>query len=171
MLAHKGEAATETWLRGVKANLARKPAGGDREAVRDVFSGQCDLAIANTYYMAAMLANPEQTAWAESVRIIFPNAADRGSHINISGVALTKHAKNRDNALKLMEFLASAEAQAVYASINHEYPVSPTVPASDLVKSWGPLKPDSLPLELIAKNRRRASELMDIVGFDQGAGR
>ncbi len=170
IIAHKGETAAEAWLKGVKANLARKPAGGDREAVRDVYSGQCDIAIANTYYMAAMLKNPDQKAWADSVKILFPNSADRGSHVNISGMALAKHAPNQSNARKLMEFLVSDEGQKIYADVNNEYPISATVAASDVVKSWGPMKPDALPLENIAKFRRQASELMDKVQFDQGPG-
>ena len=168
VIAHKGEAAAQAWLAGLKANLAHKPAGGDRETVRDVHSGKCDLALANTYYMAAMLKNPDQKAWAESVRILFPNAGDRGSHVNISGMALAKHSKNKDNAVKLMEFLASDEGQKIYAEINNEYPISPKVPVSDVVKGWGTLKPDALPLENIAKHRKRASQLMDIVDFDSG---
>jgi iron(III) transport system substrate-binding protein len=170
VVAHKGEAATEAWLKGVKANLARKPAGGDREAVRDVYAGLCDIAIANTYYMAAMLKNPDQKAWADSVKILFPNGTDRGSHVNISGMALAKYAPNKANALKLMEFLASDEGQKIYADVNNEYPISATVPASDIVKSWGTLKPDALPLENIAKYRKTASELMDKVQFDAGPG-
>jgi iron(III) transport system substrate-binding protein len=164
------EAATETWLNGFKNNLARKPSGGDREAVRDVQAGLCDIALANTYYMALMLKNPEQKAWADSVRIIFPNANDRGAHVNISGIALTKSAPNKANALKLIEFLASNDAQKIYAEGNNEYPVNAAVQPSDLVKSWGTLKPDALPLENIAKYRKRASELMDKVGFDRGPG-
>ena len=170
VIAHKGEAAAETWLKGLKANLGRKPAGGDREAVRDVMAGQCDLAIANTYYMALMLKNPEQKAWADSVKIIFPNGGDRGSHVNISGMALAKNAPNKASAIKLMEFLASDEAQKIYAEVNNEYPISATVAPSDVVKSWGTLKPDPLPLENIAKFRKKASELMDKVGFDAGPG-
>lgn len=168
IIAHKGEAAAEAWLKGVKANLAKKPAGGDREQVRDVFSGQCDIALANTYYMAAMLKNPEQKAWADSVRIIFPDSAGRGSHVNISGVALAKHAKNSENAVKLMEFLASDEGQGIYASVNNEYPISPKVSPSETVRSWGMLKPDTLPLGAIAKFRKKASELVDKVAFDAG---
>ncbi len=170
LIAHKGEAAAEAWLRGVKANLARKPAGGDREQVRDVQAGICDLAIGNTYYMAAMLKNPAQKAWADSVRILFPDSNGRGSHVNISGMALAKHAKNKDSAIKLMEFLASDEGQAIYASVNNEYPISAKVPPSDVVKSWGTLKPDTLPLDNIAKYRKRASELVDKVNFDAGPG-
>lgn len=168
MIAHKGEAETEAWLKGLKANLAAKPAGGDREQVRDVQAGKCDLAIGNTYYMAAMLKNPAQKPWADSVKMLFPNTGDRGSHVNISGAAVTKHAPNKPNALKLIDFLVSDEAQSIYAETNNEYPVNPKVSASDLVKSWGTLKPDALPLDNISKFRARASELVDKVGFDAG---
>ncbi len=170
IIAHKGEAAAEAWAKGLRDNLARKPAGGDREQVRDVQAGLCDIAIGNTYYMAAMLKNPEQKAWADSVRIIFPNAADRGSHVNISGMALAKSAPNKANAIKLMQYLASEEGQRIYAQVNNEYPVSSKVAASEIVKSWGQLKPDALPLENISKFRKKASEIMDKVGFDKGPG-
>ncbi len=171
MIAHKGEAATETWLKGVRANLAHKPAGGDREQARDIFSGKCDLALGNTYYMALMMKNeknPEQQQWAGAIKILFPNANDRGSHVNISGMAMAKHAPNKANALKLMEFLASEDAQKIYATANNEYPVNSSVPASDIVKSWGTLKADALPLDNIAKYRKKASELVDKANFDAG---
>jgi iron(III) transport system substrate-binding protein len=171
MIAHKGEEATEAWLRGVKANLAQKPAGGDREQARDIHSGKCDLALGNTYYMALMAKNeknPEQKEWGAAIKPLFPNAADRGSHINISGVALAKYAPNKANAIKLMEFLASDEAQKIYATANNEYPLNPQVAPSEIVQSWGTLKPDALPLENIAKYRKRASELVDKVNFDAG---
>ncbi len=168
MIAHHGEEKAEAWLQGLKANLARKPAGGDREGVRDVQAGLCDLAIGNTYYMASMLQNPEQKAWAEAVRIIFPNAADRGSHVNISGAALAANAPHRDNAVKLMEFMVSPEAQKLYAEKDGEYPAVPGVQASALVESWGPLKSDQLPIAEIAKHRKKASELVDKVKFDAG---
>jgi iron(III) transport system substrate-binding protein len=171
MIANKGEEFTETWLKGVKANLAQKPAGGDREQARDIFSGKCDLALGNTYYMALMAKNdknPEQKEWGAAIKPLFPNAADRGSHVNISGVAMTKHAPNKANAVKLMEFLASEDAQKIYASANNEYPVNPAVSPSEIVQSWGKLKPDPLPLENIAKFRKKASELVDKVNFDAG---
>jgi iron(III) transport system substrate-binding protein len=171
MIANKGEAFTEEWLKGVKSNLAHKPAGGDREQARDIMSGKCDLALGNTYYMALMMRNekvPEQKQWAAAIRIIFPNANDRGSHVNISGMAMAKNAPNRAAALKLMEFLASDEAQRIYATANNEYPVNPSVAPSAIVQSWGALKPDPLPLENIAKYRKRASELVDKVNFDAG---
>ncbi len=169
MIAHHGEAKAEEWLAGLKANLARKPAGGDREAVRDVHAGLCDLAIGNTYYMYAMLKNPEQKAWAESVRMLFPNAAGRGTHVNISGMALAAHAPNKANAVKLMEFLASKDAQEMYGKINSEYPVVEGVAKSQLLESWGPLVADPLPLARIAELRRKASELVDKVRFDSGS--
>lgn len=171
IIAHKGEAFAEEWLKGVKANLAHKPAGGDREQARDIHSGKCDLAIGNTYYMALMATNeknPEQKEWGKAIKPLFPNANDRGSHVNISGMALAKHAPNKANALKLMEFLASDEAQKIYARANNEYPVNPKVPPSEIVQSWGALKADPLPLENIAKYRKRASELVDKVNFDAG---
>ena len=170
MIANNGKEKAETWLNGVKANLARKPAGGDRESVRDVQAGLCDIAIANTYYMAAMMKNPDQKAWAEAVRIVFPNANDRGTHVNISGMALAANAPNKENAGKLMAYLASPAAQKIYAEGNSEYPVVPGVDTSELVKSWGELKPDSLPLAEIARLRKDASELVDKVQFDGGPG-
>ena len=171
IIAHKGEAYAEQWLKGLKANLAHKPAGGDREHARDVHSGKCDLAVGNTYYMALMATNeknPEQKQWGAAIKPLFPNANDRGSHVNISGMALAKNAPNKANALKLMEYLASEQAQKIYATANNEYPVNAAVEPSEIVKSWGKLKPDSLPLENIAKYRKKASELVDKVNFDAG---
>jgi len=171
MIAHHGKARTRTWLTGLKANLARKPSGNDRAQVKAVYSGECDLAIGNTYYMAKMMLNdkkPIQKKWAASVKMLFPNAGGRGSHINLSGMVLARHAPNRANAIKLMEFLVSGTAQRIYASVNHEYPVKVGVPVSDLVASWGTLEADQTPLEEIAKLRKEASELVDEVGFDDG---
>jgi iron(III) transport system substrate-binding protein len=168
MIAHLGEEKAEAWLIGLRDNLARKPAGGDREGVRDVQAGLCDLAIGNTYYMAAMLKNPEQKVWADAVKMLFPNAADRGTHINISGAALAAHAPHRDNAAKLMEFMATHEAQEIYAEANGEYPVIASAHASELVKSWGELKADPIPLSELAALRKKASELVDKVRFDAG---
>ncbi len=168
MIAHLGEEKAETWLKGLKDNLARKPAGGDREAVRDVQAGLCDIAVGNTYYMAAMLKNPEQKAWADAVRLVFPSAAGKGTHVNISGVALAANAPNKANAVKLVTFLASPVAQAIYAEANSEYPVVAGVAESALLKSWGALKADTLPLATIAGFRRKASEMVDKVKFDSG---
>ncbi|MBR2535231.1 MAG: extracellular solute-binding protein [Hyphomicrobium sp.] len=168
MIAHLGEEKAEAWLTGVKNNLARKPAGGDREQVRDVQAGLCDLAIGNSYYMVAMQKNPEQKPWADAVHMLFPNAADRGTHINASGMALAANAPNAANAKALMEFLVSPEAQQLYAEANGEYPVVAGVKASDMVESWGPLNADPLPLSKIAEFRKKASEMVDRVRFDAG---
>jgi iron(III) transport system substrate-binding protein len=171
IIAHKGEAFAEQWLKGLKANLAHKPAGGDREQARDIYSGKCDLAVGNTYYMALMATNeknPEQKQWGAAIKPLFPNATDRGSHVNISGMALAKYAPHKTNALTLMAYLASEQAQKIYATANNEYPVNPAVEPSAIVKSWGTLRPDPLPLEHIAKYRKKASELVDRVNFDAG---
>lgn len=170
MIAHLGTEKAETWLNGVKANLARKPAGGDREQVRDVQAGLCDLAIGNTYYMIAMQSNPDQKAWAGAVKILFPNAADRGTHVNITGASLLANAPNRDNGQKLIEYLVSSEAQKIYAEAIGEYPAVPGVEASASVEAWGALKADTLPLSKIAELRKTASELVDKVHFDAGPG-
>ncbi|SNZ06109.1 iron(III) transport system substrate-binding protein [Cohaesibacter gelatinilyticus] len=172
MVAHKGEEEAKKWLEGVKANLARKPTGNDRAQVKAIYSGECDLSLGNTYYMGKMQTNtkePEQQDWAKSVRILFPNTNDRGTHVNISGMLLAKYAPNKDNAVKLMEFLSSGEAQKIYAEANHEYPVLDGVEASKLVQSWGSFKADSLSLNKVADARKKASELVDIVDFDAGA--
>ena len=171
MIAHHGVAEAEKWLQGFKANFARKPSGNDRAQIKGVYSGECDLAIGNTYYMAKMMLNekkPEQKKWAASVKLLFPNAKTRGTHVNISGMALAKHAPNRDNAIKLMRFLASDKAQEIYASVNHEYPVRDGIQPSKLVADWGTLKADALSLNDIAKLRKKASELVDKVGFNNG---
>jgi len=171
MIAAHGETWTEQWLKGVKENLARKPAGDDRMQVKGVYSGECDIAVGNTYYMGAMLQNekePEQKEWANSVYILFPNTNDRGTHVNISGAVLAKNAPHKDNALKLMEFLASDEGQQMYPEVNNEYPVKEGVPWSPSVKSWGNFNPDPISLNEIAALRKKASELIDKVGFDDG---
>ena len=171
MIAHHGTEWTENWLRGVKANLARKPSGNDRKQVKAIFSGECDIALGNTYYMGKMQTNkkePVQKEWAASVNVLFPNTETRGTHVNISGISLAKHAPNKANAIKLIEFLTSDNAQKIYAETNFEYPVKPGVATSKLVSSWGSFKADEIGLDMIAKYRKQASELVDKVGFDQG---
>lgn len=169
MIAHKGEDFTRQWLEGLKANLAVKPSGNDRSQAKSVYAGECDLALANTYYMGKMLTEtkePEQQEWAKSVKIVFPTSPDFGTHVNISGMMLTANAPNKDNALKLMEFLASDEAQALYANANFEYPVNPKVPANAIVTSWGSFTPDTLNVAEIAKLEPQASKLIDEVQFN-----
>ena len=169
MIAHKGEDYTRQWLTGLKANLAVKPSGNDRSQAKSVFAGECDLALANTYYMGKMLTNdqePEQKEWAKAVRIVFPSSPDFGTHVNISGMLLTANAPNKDNAIKLMEFLASDKAQQLYANGNFEYPVNPRIPAAEIVRSWGSFTPDTLNVAEVARLEPAAAKLVDEVGFN-----
>lgn len=169
MIAHKGEDATREWLKGLKANLAIKPSGNDRTQAKSVFAGECDLAIAYTYYMGKMMTNeeePEQKEWAKAVKIIFPSSPEFGTHVNISGMLMAKNAPNKDNAIKLMEYLASDEAQRLYADGNFEYPVNPAIPPSDIVKAWGTFTPDTLNVAEIAKFEPAAVKLVDEVQFN-----
>lgn len=166
MIVHDGYDATKAWAEGLKANLAKKPQGGDRDQVKSIWTGECDISLGNTYYMGAMLKDPEQKEWANSVRIVYPTFKDGGTHLNVSGMAMTKAAPNKDAALKLMEFLSSDEAQAIYAETNNEFPVKPGVKQSDLVASWGAFTPDSINLMDVAKERPEALKLMEEVNFD-----
>lgn len=165
-LGKHGPEATTQWLEGIKANLAKKPEGGDRDQVKSIWAGECDIAIGNTYYMGAMLADPEQTPWAESVRIVFPTFEGGGTHINVSGVAMTKSAPHKEAAQQLIEFLIGPEAQAIYAETNSEFPVIEGVKRSDLVASWGEFTPDATPMTDISKLRPEALKLIEAVNFD-----
>lgn len=163
---HHDEEFASGWLEGLKSNLARKPQGNDRAQVKAIHAGECDISLGNTYYMGLMMRNDEQKAWADSVRIVFPTFEGGGTHVNLSGVAMTKSAPNKANALALMEFLASAEGQEIYAEVNHEYPITPGVPTSQLVDSWGSFDFDSLDLIDIAKARPGSLRLVETVDFD-----
>ncbi|MEI2414630.1 Fe(3+) ABC transporter substrate-binding protein [Orrella sp. JC864] len=172
LIAHDGPEAAEKWLRGVKANQARKAAGGDRDVARDILGGICDIGIANAYYVGHMKnAEPGTDArkWGDAIKVIRPTFASEksgGTHVNVSGAAVAAHAPNKDNAVKLLEYLVSEQAQALYARANYEYPVRSGVKLDAVVESFGPLKVDPLPLTEIAKHRKQASELVDKVGFD-----
>ena len=173
VIAHEGEEGAEKWLRGVKANLARKPQGNDRAQAKAIYEGVCDIGIANTYYMGKMATNekkPEQKKWAEAVRVVFLNQGGRGNHINISGAAVTRNAKNQVHAVKLIEFLSGDFAQKIYASQNFEYPAKAEVAIDPLVRSWGDFKADTVSLEKIATLRVTASRLVDKVRFNEGPG-
>ncbi len=170
IIAHDGEEAARSWLEGLKANLAHSPNGNDRAQAQAIFAGECDLALGNTYYVGLMQTNekhPEQQEWAKAIKVIFPNADNRGTHVNLSGMAMAANAPNRDNALALMEFLSSREAQEIYAAQVFEYPLIEGAQVSPLVAAFGELKPDTLPLEKIAALRAEASRLVDAVGFDE----
>ena len=166
----KGKEAATAWADGLRANLARRPQGNDRAQVKAVYQGVCDVAVGNTYYMGKMATNkkdPEQKKWAASVNLIFPNQQDRGTHVNISGAGVTRSAKNKAAALKLVEFLSAAAAQKIYAERNFEYPVKAGVPLHPLVASWGSFKADEEFLAKIAEQRTTASRIMDQVAFNR----
>ena len=167
MIEVNGIDATEKWAKGLVANLARSPKGGDRDQIRAAAAGQCDIAIANTYYFAAMLSGKKQADRdaANKLGIFWPNQASRGTHVNISGAAVTKYAKNKANAIKLIEFMASKKAQAWYANANHEYPVRSDVEVSDVLKSWGEFKADTVNLSILGLNNPKAVRLMDRAGW------
>ena len=167
MIAKKGEDATRDWLKAVKSNLARKPQGNDRAQVKAIWAGECDVSIGNTYYMGLMLENEEQVEWAQSVRVVFPKFENGGTHVNLSGMALTKASPNKEDAIKLMEFLASPTAQSLYAEINFEYPLAPGTAVSEKVAGWGELVADDAPLAEIAGLRAAALKLVEEVNFDQ----
>lgn len=173
VIAHDGAEKAQAWLKGVKANLGRKAAGGDRDVAKDILGGICDIGIANSYYVGQMRnAKPDsdQYKWGNAIKVILPTFAsskDGGTHVNVSGAAIAKYSANKDNAVKLLEYLASEKAQSLYASANYEYPVRQGVQLDPTVASFGTLKADTLPLADIAKHRKQASELVDQVGFDQ----
>lgn len=166
IIAHHGEDYARTWAEGLRANLARKPEGNDRAQVRAIWAGECDISLGNTYYMGEMLADPEQADWANAVRILFPTFEDGGTHVNVSGIALTAAAPNRDQAVALMEWLVSPAAQAIYAEENHEFPVLEGAARSDLVASWGDFDADTVDLTTLAGHRAAALRIMEEVNYD-----
>jgi iron(III) transport system substrate-binding protein len=168
-LAHHGEEATEDWLSGIKANVGRKPGGGDRDVARDILGEICQIGPANSYYVGRMRSGaggPEQLEWVEAIKVVLPTFADGGTHVNVSGAALAKHSPNKDAAIKLLEFLVSDEGQQLYADANFEYPVKPGVAPNEIIAAFGELAPDTLSLDEIASHRRAATDLVDKVGFD-----
>lgn len=169
-IAKHGEEATREYLTGLRANLARPAAGGDRDGARDILAGICDIAIANSYYVGLMRSGTggaEQQTWGEAIRVIFPTFSDGlGTHVNISGAAVAANAPNRDNAVRLLEFLVSEEAQEIYARANYEYPIRPGVAADPIIEALGTLVVDPTPLVELSEFRQAASRLVDAVGFD-----
>lgn len=159
--------ATETWAKGLVANMARPPKGGDRDQIKAAAAGQCDLAIVNTYYLAGMLTSKDkdQRAAAEKMGVFWPNQDGRGAHVNVSGAALTASAKNREAAIKLLEYLASDSAQQWYAETNGEYPIRPDIPVSATLASWGDFKADDINLDWLGEFNSEAVRLMDRAGW------
>ena len=167
MIAHHGETQTEAWAKGLIANLARPPKGGDRDQIKAVAAGECDITLANTYYLGGMLASSdsaEQQA-ATQVAVFWPDAQSTGVHVNVSGAGVTAHARNRDQAVKLLEFLASDTAQRWYAEVNSEYPVNPAIPPSATLQAWGAFKADTLNVARLGELNAAAVKLMDRAGW------
>ena len=167
LIEHWGEAATESWARGLVANFAKPPVGGDRDQISAVAAGMCDLAVANTYYYGLMQASSDakEREAASKVAIFWPDQAAHGTHINVSGIGLTRHAKNVDEARQLVEFFLSAEAQAWYAATNNEYPAVDAVGWSERLQSWGSFKQDRLPMAVLGENNAAAVRLMNRAGW------
>jgi len=166
VIDHVGVDAARDWAEGVRANLARSPEGNDRAQVKAIWAGECDISLGNTYYMGKMLETDGQQAWADDVRIEFPVFEGGGTHVNVSGIALTQSAPNKEEALQLMEYLVSPAAQSLYAEGNYEYPVLEGTPLSELVASWGDIQPDDVNLTTIAGHRPTALRIMEEVDFD-----
>ncbi len=168
-IAHHGEEAAEKWLTGVKANLARKAGGGDRDVARDIKGGLCEIGIANSYYIGLMRSGrggPEQQEWVSAVKMVLPTFENGGTQVNISGAAVARHAPNKDEAVKFLEYLVSDEAQTIYAKANFEYPVNANAKVDPLIAEYGVLKPDTISLLEGVSFRKKASELAEKVGFD-----
>ena len=167
-IAHHGEKQAETWLRGVKANLARPASGGDRDVARDILGKICDIGVANTYYVGTMrTGDSEQQRWGNAINVVLPRFKNGGTHVNVSGAVVSKHAPNRKEAVQLLEFLASDHAQAIYAKNGFEYPVKPGVKIDPIIASFGKLNIDSIRLSDIARHRKAANLLVDKVQFNR----
>lgn len=167
IIAANGAEKAQAWANGFVKNFARKPAGGDRDQLRAVAAGECDIAISNTYYFAGLAKSKKERdrKAAAAVRLFWPNQKGRGAHVNISGAGVAKHAKNRANAVKLIEFLASKEAQEIYARIVNEYPVRKDVQPGRIVADFGEFKADSLALSELAEYQKEAVRIADRAGW------
>jgi len=168
LVAAHGEIEAEKWAKGFVENLARKPEGNDRAQVKAIYEGVCDVAIINTYYFGKMKFNEkdtEQNNWAKAINLIFTNQEDRGNHINVAGGGVVKYAKNKENAIALLEFLTQPNAQALYATMNYEYPINPSTELSGELKSWGSFKEDQLPVEKLAELAPIAQKIINRVGW------
>ncbi|MDJ0950827.1 MAG: Fe(3+) ABC transporter substrate-binding protein [Alphaproteobacteria bacterium] len=167
MIAHMGKDKAEAWAKGLVANFARKPQGGDRDQIRAAAAGECDIAIANTYYLAGMIKGKKDSdkAAAAKMKIFWPNQGGTGAHVNVSGAGVTMSSKNKDNAIKLLEFLAGDEAQRLYADKVNEYPVRAGIPVTKVVAGFGEFKADTLRLATLAKHNAEAVRIADRAGW------
>ena len=168
LIANNGKAATQQWAQDLVGNFARAPKGGDRDQIKAAAAGQCDIAVANTYYYGKMLENKKnggQVKAAKKMALFWPNQNGRGAHVNISGAGISKYSKNRDSAVRLLEFLVSPEAQAWYASVNYEYPVSADAKINGLLATWGSFKADVINLSKLGELNAQAVKTMDRAGW------
>lgn len=167
LISHQGEARTEAWARGLVANFARPPAGGDRDQIKAVAAGECDVTLANTYYLGSMVSSSDEAEKqaAAKVAVFWPDAKTTGVHVNVSGAGITAHARNRDNAVRLLEFLAGDSAQRWYAETNNEYPVNPAISPSATLKAWGEFKADTLNVAKLGELNATAVQVMDRAGW------
>ena len=169
LYANLGEEAVEKWSSGLVKNFARDPKGNDRDQVKAIAAGQGDIAIVNSYYIGLLLSSEKQQEVdaGNSVSVFFPNQGEneRGSHINISGFAMTKNAPNKQNSIKLLEYLTSVEAQETYVNNSYEYPANPLVKPSDIVQSWGEFRVDKLDLNKLGTYRNEAIKVFDKTGW------
>ncbi|MEN5181906.1 extracellular solute-binding protein [Comamonas odontotermitis] len=168
---HMGEQKAQQWLQGVKDNLARPPKGGDTDQIKAVAAGECDIAVTNSYYFARMLRsnNPEDVAVANKVGVVFPNQNSYGTHLNIAGGAIAKYTKNKDNAVKFLEYLASPEAQTYFANGNNEWPAAKNVqvdnPALKSMTQGKPFKSETIPISAVGANMGKVQQMLDRAGF------
>lgn len=168
MLEHLGDAGAETWLKGLVANMARDPKGGDTDQIKAVASGECEIALTNSYYLARLMrsSRPDDRAVVEKVGAVFPNQQSFGTHVNIAGAAVARHAKNRDHAVQFIEYLASDQAQIYFADGNNEWPVVANVKAGNpALEAMGPFKRETVPVMFAGKNQAKVQQMLDRVGY------
>jgi iron(III) transport system substrate-binding protein len=170
MTEHLGPAKAEVWLKGVAANLARQPVGGDTDQLKGVASGECSIAVSNSYYIARLMrsATPADKVVAEKISVVFPNQGSWGTHVNIAGGAVARHARNPGNAIKFLEYLASAQAQAYFADGNNEWPAAVGVKVDNaalLAMAGGSFKREEVPVSVIGMNQVKVQQMLDRVGF------
>ncbi|MEL6672933.1 MAG: Fe(3+) ABC transporter substrate-binding protein [Bacteroidota bacterium] len=167
LIHHLGEEAALNWAKAVVGNMARDPKGNDRDQVKAIAAGLGDVALVNTYYIGRLLTsdNEAEKQAGEAIGVFYPNQADRGAHMNSSGVGVTAHAPNKENAIRLIEFMTGPEAQDLYASSNFEFPVNPGVAASEMLQSWGEFQPDSLNLDVLGRLNNAAVKTFDQAGW------
>ncbi|MFB9057664.1 Fe(3+) ABC transporter substrate-binding protein [Mariniflexile ostreae] len=167
IIANNGEDTAKRWAEGIVANMARAPKGSDRDQVKAVVAGEGDLAIVNSYYIGKMLNSPdaEEVKTAKKIGLFFPNQEDRGTHINVSGAGVAKYAPNKANAILFIEYLISEDAQQVFTNANYEYPILDRVEPVQDIKDWGDFKEDTLGLNKLGENNKKAVLIFDEAGW------